>query len=82
MIPWCFNDQDDAETFFTTEGGFCQVEIDFREEYGYFGINKEEIEKRVVTGKFDKDDSITPGCYYRIIFELNMPDIKKALEKK
>ena len=75
-IPWCYFGQDDSETFFTSKGGFCQVERDFREECGYYGIDKKECEERGCCWKMDEDESIIPWCFHGINLEFDTPEVK------
>ena len=73
-IPWCFYGQDDTETIFTTEGDSCILDREFREECGYYGINKKECEEKGCCWKIDDDDSIIPWCFHGVKLGPQFPE--------
>ena len=73
-IPWCFYGQDDTETIFTTEGDSCTLDREFREECGYYGINKKECEEKGCCWKIDDDDSIIPWCFHGVKLGPQFPE--------
>ena len=73
-IPWCFYGQDDTDTIFTTGGDSCELDREFREECGYYGINKKECEERGCCWKVDEIESIIPWCFHGVKLGPQLPE--------